>query len=318
MRRTIPLLLLLALLPGCRSRGRVVVGLVPKGANHIFWQSVHAGGLKAAQEFDFELEWNAPTLEVDSSRQIEIVESMINRRLAGIALAPVDKKALIGVVERGTAQGIPMVIFDSGIDTDKRISYIATDNLEAGRMGARRMGEVLGGRGKVGIVGFMPGSASTMDRENGFKEEIEKNFPAIEIVALQFGMADRAKSMAITENMLTANPDLAGLFADNESSSIGAAQALKSRNNRQTKLVAFDANDQILADLKEGWIDSIVIQNPFGMGYEAVRALGLKLKGQTPPPVINSGAALAMRTNLETPQINEYLFPDLATYLKGQ
>jgi ribose transport system substrate-binding protein len=311
------LLLLISLLSACRTGDRLVVGLVPKGANHIFWQSVHAGGLKAAQEFGFDLEWNAPTLEIDSSRQMEIVESMINRRLAGIALAPVDKKALVAVVERAAGQGIPMVIFDSGIDTEQRLSYIATDNLEAGRMAARRMGEILGGKGKVGIVGFMAGSASTMDRENGFQEEMQKSFPGIQIVALQFGMADRAKSMAITENMLTAHPDLAGLFADNESSSIGAVQALKSRNNRRTKLVAFDSNDQLLADLREGWIDSIVVQNPFRMGYESVRALGLKLRGETPPALVNSGAALVTRDNLEAPDMRELLFPDIQRYLTG-
>jgi len=112
---------------GCRTQGRRVVGLVPKGANHIFWKTVHAGGIKAAQEFGFDLEWNAPTLEIDSSRQIEIVESMINRRLAGIALAPVDKRALVGVVERAAREGIPVSIFDSGIDTGRRVSYVATN-----------------------------------------------------------------------------------------------------------------------------------------------------------------------------------------------
>jgi ribose transport system substrate-binding protein len=311
MRRFSGWLLLLALLVGCRQNTKRVVGLVPKGANHIFWKTVHAGGLKAAQEFGFEIEWNAPTLEIDSSRQIEIVESMINRRLDGIALAPVDKRALVGVVERGAKLGIPVAIFDSGIDTAQRISYVATNNTEGGRMAARRMGEVLGGKGKVGIVGFMPGSASTMEREDGFQDEVRTKFPRIEVVALQFGMADRAKAMAATENMLTAHPDLAGLFADNESSSVGAVQALKSRGNRKVKLVAFDASEQLVSDLREGWIDALVVQNPFKMGYEAVRAVGLKLAGQTPPSLVDSGATLVVRENLEKPEIRELLFPEL-------
>jgi ribose transport system substrate-binding protein len=283
--------------------------LVPKGANHIFWKTVHAGGLHAAREFGFDIEWNAPTLEIDSSRQIEIVESMINRRLDGIALAPVDKRALVGVVERAASLGIPVAIFDSGIDTHRRISYVATDNTEGGRMAARRLGEILGGQGKVGIVGFMPGSASTMEREDGFQDEIRKKFPGIRVAALQFGMADRAKAMAATENMLTAHPDLAGLFADNESSSIGAVQALKSRANRRTKLVAFDASEQLIADLRDGWIDSLVVQNPFKMGYEAVRAVGLKLRGENPAALIDSGATLVLRGDLEKPAIRELLFP---------
>ena len=302
---------MLAVLGGCRQKTKRVVGLVPKGANHIFWKTVQAGGMKAAQEFGLEIEWNAPTLEIDSSRQIEIVESMVNRRLDGIALAPVDKRALVGVVERAAKLGIPVAIFDSGIDTPQRISYVATNNREGGRMAARRMGEVLGGKGKVGIVGFMPGSASTMEREEGFQEEMRTKFPAMEVVALQFGMADRAKAMAATENMLTAHPDLAGVFADNESSSVGAVQALKSRGNRKTKLVAFDASEQLIGDLKEAWIDSLVVQNPFRMGYEAVRAVGLKLAGQAPAAEVDSGATLVVRENLETAEIRGLLFPEV-------
>src|SRR3989441_8723472 len=213
--RCICLLLVLSAVTACRQHPKRVVGLVPKRANHVFWQTVHAGAIKAAREFGFEVEWNAPTLEIDSSRQIEIVESMINRRLAGIVLAPVDKTALVAVVERAAREKIPVSIFDSAIDTDRILSYVATDNTEAGRMAARRMGEILGGKGKVGVVGFMPGSASTMEREHGFQDEIQKRYPGIDIVALQFGMADRAKAMAVSENILSAHPDLAGIFADN-------------------------------------------------------------------------------------------------------
>ncbi len=220
------------------------------------------------------------------------------------------------VVERAAAKGIPVAIFDSAIDTEKIISYIATDNTEAGRMAARRMGEILGGRGKVGIVGFMAGSASTMEREYGFQDEIRKRYPQIDLLPLQFGMADRAKAMAVTENMLSAHPDLAGIFADNESSSAGAVQALKSRAAKRVKLVAFDASDALIAELREGVIDSIVVQNPFRMGYESTRSIGLKLSGQAPPRNVDSGAALIRREDLEREEIRQLLFPDIQKYLK--
>jgi len=129
--RVLILCLVAVLLSGCQRETKKVIGVVPKGANHIFWQTVRAGAIKAAQEGGMEIEWNAPTLEIDSSRQIEIVESMVNRRLAGIVLAPVDKKALVAVVERGARAGVPISIFDSGIDTKQRISYVATNNEEA-------------------------------------------------------------------------------------------------------------------------------------------------------------------------------------------
>ena len=292
-----------------------VVGVVPKGANHIFWQTVHAGAIKAAREFAFEIEWNAPTLEVDSSRQIEIVESMVNRRLAGIVLAPVDRKALVAVVERAAQAGIPVAIFDSSIDTNRRISYVATDNEEGGRIAARRLAEAIGGRGKVGIVSFMPGSASTEQRSHGFQDEIRTKYPSINIVGLQYGMADRAKAMAVTENILTAHPDLAGLFADNESSSSGAVQALKTRRAANVKLVAFDHAENLVEDLRAGHIDSLVVQNPFKMGYESTRAIGLKLKGDAPPATIDSGIALIRKPDLDKPEIRELIAPDLRKYL---
>ena len=306
----------LAALTACRRSGKPVVGVVPKGANHIFWQTVHAGALQAASEYGFEVEWNAPTLEVDSSRQIEIVESMVNRRLAGIALAPVDRTALVSVVERAAKAGIPVAIFDSAIDTPHRLTYVATNNREGGRMAARRIGETLGGKGKVGVIGFMPGSASTMEREDGFSEEMKAKFPRIEIAGLQFGMANRAKAMAAAENMMSAHPDLAAFFADNESSSSGTVQALKSRNARNVKLVAFDASEQLVNDLREGWIDSLIVQNPFKMGYESAKAIGEKMTGRAPAPEVDSGVKLVVAVDLERAGIRELLLPDLTRWLK--
>jgi len=131
-------------------------------------------------------------------------------------------------------------------------------------------------------------------------------------------MADRAKAMAATENILTAHPDLAGLFADNESSSSGAVQALKSRNAKQVKMVAFDASEQLVADMRGGFIESIVVQNPFRMGYESARMIGLKLRGETPPAHIDSGASLVTHDNLDTPEIQALLFPDIQKYLRGR
>jgi ribose transport system substrate-binding protein len=145
---------------------------------------------------------------------------------------------------------------------------------------------------------------------------MKRRFPAVEIVAMQFGMADRAKAMAATENILTAHPDLAGLYADNESSTVGAVQALKSRDTRTVKLVAMDASDALVADLRAGRIDSIVVQNPFRMGYEAVRAIGLTLRGAEPEKMQDSGAALVRREDLDKPEIHALLFPDIRPYLR--
>jgi len=316
MRWTIVLSLavFLTALGGCNRSQKVRIGVVPKGTNHIYWQTVHAGSIKAAREFGAEIDWNAPALETDSSRQIEIVDAMINKQVSALVLAPIDRKALVKPVERAAQASIPVSIFDSAIDTNKRVSYVATDNREGGRMAARRLYEVLGGKGKVAIIGFMPGSGSTMDREQGFIDEIAK-YPGMQMVGMQFGMADRARALAGAENLMTAHKDLAGLFADNESSSDGAVQALKQRNAKHIKLVAFDATDKLVRDLEDGWIDALVVQNPFRMGYEATRAVLLKLRGEEPPAIVDSGATLVKASDLQKPETKQLLFPDIKQYL---
>ena len=145
-----------------------------------------------------------------------------------------------------------------------------------------------------------------MEREDGFVEEIKK-YPDIKMLGIQFGMANHAKAMAVTENLMTANPDLVGLFADNESSSIGAVQALKGRNARQVKLVAFDASQQLIDDLN--------VQDPFKMGYEATKAVAMKLRGQQPVKQMDSGSKLVTLADMEKPEIRELLFPNIRQYL---
>ena len=301
---------------GAGDSGKRVVGVVPKGTNHIFWQTVHAGALKAGEEFDLEILWNAPQMEIDSSRQIAIVENLITRQVSGIVLAPVDEEALVTVVERAADSGIPVSIFDSAIKTDKIISFVVTDNYQGGVMAAERMGAILAGKGQVGVIGFMPGSASTMKREAGFVETIAEKFPGIEVVGVKFNMADRAKALAEAENLLTAYPDLAGFFADNESSLDGVVQAVKQRGlTGKVKIVGFDASDTLVADMKAGTIDSIVVQDPFKMGYEGTRQLVIHLDGGQPAAHMDSGAYLITPQNIDAPEMQAVVFPDIQKWL---
>ena len=315
MRLATLLLLSLVLLTACRKQERPVVGVVPKGANHAFWQTVQAGAIKASLEYNFDVEWNAPTLEIDAGRQIAILDSMVNRKLAGIAVAPVDRNALVAVVERAAAAGIPVAIFDSGIDTNNRLTYVATDNREGGRMAARKLGELMFGRGKAAYIGFMPGSASTMEREEGFESEMKASFPGITIVQKAYAMADRAKARAATENILAAQPELTGLFADNESSSAGALMALKGRGSTKVRTVMFDANEQLIGELQNRHIDALVVQDPFRMGYEAAKAIGISLEGGTPATRIDLPATLVTRATMQQPDIVQLLRPDIAAWL---
>ena len=298
------------------SSGLPVVGVVPKGTNHVFWQSVHAGAIKAGEEFSLEILWNAPQLEIDRARQISIVENLITREVDGIVLAPVDADALVSVVHRAADRGIPVAIFDSAINTDRIITFVVTDNYLGGVMAAKRMGEILEGKGKVGVIGFMPGSASTMKREAGFEDTITKEFPDIEFLGTRFNMADRAKALEEAENLLTAHPDLAGFFADNESSLDGTVQAVKQRGlGGKVKIVGFDASETLVADMRAGVIDSIVVQDPFKMGYESTRQMALHLGGAETVPHIDSGAYLLVPENVDTPEMQAVVFPDLEYWL---
>ncbi|MFN9298073.1 MAG: substrate-binding domain-containing protein, partial [Acidobacteriota bacterium] len=265
---------------GCGGEKKRVIGVVPKGRAHLFWQSVQAGAIAASRETGVEISWNGPATETDFNGQLQIVDSMINRRVDAICLAPIDKKAMVSVVDRAAAQKIPVIIFDSPVDTEKFISQVATDNYAAGAMAAERMGEILGGKGEVIVVAVQPGAASTMARESGFEETIAKKFPSIRIVDKRFGMADYAKSLAVAENMLTAHPQAAGLFASNESSAAGASQALRGRAGTKIKMVGFDSSAPLVEDLRKGLIDSLVVQQPFKMGYESVIAAVNHLGGK--------------------------------------
>lgn len=302
---------------GCADRaGMPVIGVVPKGTNHTFWQSVHAGAIKAGREFELDIEWNAPQMEIDAARQIAIVENFITRQADGIVLAPVDSEALVTVVERAADRGIPVAIFDSAINTDKIITFVVTDNYLGGVMAADRMAQILDGRGKVGVIGFMPGSASTMKREAGFVETVEEKYPEIEVVGVRFNMADRAKALAEAENLMTAHPDLAGFFADNESSVDGTVQAVKQRGlSGKVKIVGFDASETLIDDMRAGVIDSIVVQDPFKMGYESTRQMSLHLNGQPTEAHIDSGAYLLEPSNVDTPEMQAVVLPDLEYWL---
>lgn len=299
---------------GCNKTSKRRIAVVPKGRAHLFWQSVHAGAVKAAREHDVEIVWNGPATETDYNGQIQIVDAMINQRVDAIALAPIDKKVMVSVVERAVKEKIPVIIFDSGIDTDSYSSMVATDNYAAGQLAAERMGEILGGKGKVVVVAVQPGGASTMAREQGFEDGIKK-FAGIQIVDKRYGMADFAKSLQVAENMLTAFPDATGLFASNESSAVGAAQALQGRNSKTVKMVGFDWSPTLLKHLREGLVDSLVAQDPFRMGYESVIAAVNKLEGKPVEKNLPMPPRLITKANLDTPEVKAQLEPDLKKYL---
>jgi len=284
------------------------IAVVPKGTTHIFWQSVRRGAEDAGLEAGVRIFWNGPERESDRDKQIQIIRDFIVQRVSGIVVAPLDSKALVPCVEEIYGKKIPCAIIDSGIETDKYETFVATDNYRGGVIAARRMGQILGGRGKIIVVKYMPGSASTTNRENGFIDTITKEFPEIEIVDTKYGMDTVETALQATEDLLTKNPALDGLYACNASTAVGAIQGLRSQGRvGKIKMVGFDTESALLDGLKEGIIDSLVAQNPYMMGYEGVKAVVARLDGKEVPKRIDTGVALITLENLQTPRIQALL-----------
>lgn len=310
-------LCVLIALGGCNQSRKKQIAVIPKATSSIFFQSVHAGANAAGEEYNLEILWSGAASETDYGRQIQIVDSMITRHVDGMATAASERNALNHSLGRAVAENIPVTIFDSGVDSKDYMTFVATDNVQAGRMAARTMGQLLKGKGSVAMILHAPGSYSTTDRESGFKETLARDFPRINIVADQFTGGDRARAMQVTEDILTARTDLDGMFASSEPCAVGAAQALKSRGLAgKVKLVGFDASEGMIQDLKDGVFQALVVQDPFKMGHEAVRTLAEKLAGKTPEKRIDLNAVVVTRADLDKPEIHQLLFPDLKRYLK--
>ena len=287
-----------------KEGGQRQIAVIPKGITHIFWESIRRGAEKAGEEAGVKIFWNGPEREGNREMQIQIIEDFITQKVSGFVLAPIDNKALVPSVEKIYAKNIPCVIIDSGIDTDKYVSFIATDNYKGGVIAAWRMGKILRGRGKIVVVKYAPGSASTMKREDGFIDTIKKEFPEIEIVDSKYGMDTVETALQAAEDLLTKNAELDGLFACNESTSVGALRALQSQGRAgKMKMIGFDAGGLLIEGVKTGVVDSLVVQNPYKMGYEGVQTLIASLDGKEVERRVDTGVTLVTKDNLETPEI---------------
>jgi ribose transport system substrate-binding protein len=295
-------------LAGCRDRTKKLIGVVPKATSHLFFVSIHAGVDQAAHDFGVNVLWNGPREETEHERQIQVVDGMIAQQVDALAISATDERALVAPVERAIKAGIPVAIFDSGVNVDRYVSFVATDNFEAGQTAARKLAALVGGKGKVAMVMHKPGGASTMLRERGFDQAMAKEFPSITVVARQFGMSDLAKSRAVAENILTANPDLGGIFASSEASSLGSIQAIQSRGlSGKVKLITFDFSDGHIKALEDGTIDVMLVQDPFRIGYEVVKALAEHLNGKTPLKRLDLPVRAIVKADLDKPEIRNLL-----------
>lgn len=315
MRRGWMGLALVAMLWGCAPAGDEAsdraydIAVIPKGLGHQFWLTVRAGAEAAGEEFDAKVIWNGPATETEIAEQINIFQDMVARGVDAVVIAACDANALVDPIHNALDAGVPVITIDSGIESDRPLSFVATDNVAAARAAADMMAELIGGEGKVGVMPIVPGAATSEMREQGFKEQA-KEHPGMVIATTLFSYSDSAKALSATEDMLTAHPDLAGIFVANEAGCIGAVEAIEAAGKAgEVKLVAFDAAEAQVEALERGTVQALVVQNPFEMGYQGVKAAVDHIEGREIPKRIDTGVTIVTKENLADPQVQRLLNP---------
>ncbi len=302
---------------------KYTIAVIPKGTTHEFWKSIHAGAVKAQQELKakgviVEIIWKGPLREDDRDQQIQVVENFVARHVNGIVLAPLDSQALVRPVVTAAAAKVPVVIIDSGLKTDKYASFVATDNFKGGEMAGQELGRLLGGKGKVILLRYAIGSASTEEREGGFLEAIKK-FPDIKILSSdQHAGATRELAYQASQNLLNRfGREVDGIFVPNESITVAMAKALRDigKAGGKVKLIGFDSGSLSVQDLKNGDVQGLVVQNPVKMSYVGVMTVVDVLNGKTVPKRVDTGVVLVTRENMDQPDVQDLLHPPFKKYL---
>lgn len=320
-----------ALVAACKTEGSgsgsgaggakpLKIAVIPKGTTHEFWKSVHAGAVKASKELGVEIVWKGPLKEDDLQQQIEVVQSFVAQGVSGIVLAPLNDKGLAPAVRDAVAAKVPVVIFDSDLQGDAFTSFVATDNLAAGKLAGERMATLLDKKGKVVVLRYQEGSASTTLREQGFLDAL-KAYPDIQIVSEnQHGGATTESASSASENLLVslkaAEGGVTGVFCPNESTTFGMLLALeKATLAGKVKFLGFDASDKLVTALEAGKIDGLVVQNPFRMGELALTTIVKHLRGEKVERRIDTGARIVDKATMAQPEVKELLKPDLKKWL---
>ena len=306
-----------------RAADSYTIAVIPKATSHEFWKSIHAGAVKARRELEargakVEIIWQGPLREDNRDQQIQVVENFISRRVNGIVLAPTDEKALVRPVNTAARAKVPVVIMDSGLKSGQYVSFVATDNYKGGVLAGEQMATLLGGKGRVILLRYQTGSASTEEREAGFLDAIKK-VPGIKILSSdQHGGATRELCYQAAQNILNRyGKDVDGIFGPCEPVANGIIMALRNagRAGGAVKVVGFDAGGQTVEALKKGDVQAVILQNPLRMGYLGVMTMYDHLNGKPVPKRIDTGVYVVTPANMDTPEMKDLLYPPLEKYL---
>ena len=300
-------LALAGLAPAAQAADQPYVALISKGFQHQFWQAVKAGADKAAKDFNVKVTFEGPESETQVDKQIDMLAAALSRKPSAIGFAALDSQAAVPLLQQAADAKIPVIAFDSGVDSPIPLSTAATDNQAAAALAADKMAALIGNEGKIALVVHDQTSRTGIDRRDGFVNRMKEAYPKIEIVSIQYGDGDQLKSTEITKSILQANPDLKGVFGSNEGSAIGVVNGV-SETGRKLVVIGYDSGAAQIKAIRDGVMAGAITQNPVGIGYRTVEAAVKALKGETLPPKIDTGFYYYDKSNIDQPEIKAVLY----------
>lgn len=286
---------------------KAYIPLISKGFSHQFWQAVKLGSEQAAAELGVEVTFEGPDNEGQVDRQIDMLAAALSKNPAAIGFAAVDSQASIPMLREIDAAGVPVIAFDSGVDSDIPITTCTTDNLASAALAADEMAKAIGGAGKVAIISHDQTSRTGIDRVDGFVNQVAAKYPDIEIVTVQYGGGDHLISTEITKSILTANPDIKGIFGANEGSAIGVVNGVN-ESGANIVIIGYDSGAAQKDAVRSGLMAGAITQNPVGIGYETVKAAVQTINGEAVPKIIDTGFYYYTASNMDEAQIAAVLY----------
>ena len=288
---------------------KAFIPMISKGFQHQFWQAVKQGADKAAAQFNVTITFQGPENESQVDKQLEMLQTVLNQKPSALCFAALDSKAAIPLLQKFKDANIPVIGFDSGVDSDIPLSTAATDNIAAAGAAADKMATLIGGSGDVAIVAHDQTSRTGIDRVKGFTDQIKNKYPNIKIVATQYGGGDQLKSTDITKAILQSNPNLKGIFGANEGSAVGVLNGVtESGKAGKVTVIGYDSGQQQMDAIRSGTEAGAITQDPIGIGFKCVEAAVNALKGQTLPKNIDTGFKYYDKTNIDNPDIAALLY----------
>lgn len=295
--------------PAEQESDKPYVAIVSKGFQHQFWQAVKQGAEQAADEFDVEITFEGPESESQVDKQIEMLQAALDKKPDALGFAALDSQASVNLLEKAKSEGIPVIAFDSGVESDIPLATASTDNIAASALAAEKMAELIGGEGKIALVVHDQTSITGISRRDGFVNFIEENYPNIEIVDIQYGGGDHLKSTDLAKAIMQAHPDLKGIFGANEGSAIGVINAVKEMNKvGEITVVGFDSGKQQIDAIKDGVMAGAITQNPVGIGYETVKAAVAAINGESVEKQIDTGFYWYDKENIDSEEIRSAIY----------